>query len=78
MKKLDEARKDYDLLIPAFHYRNYDYYGIANLNIGLGYHLQLLTHFYPEWDEVDFNAEVAKFDPRCEVIEARDGLRLEI
>ena len=38
----------------------------------------MLTHFYPEWDEVDFNAEVAKFDPRCEVIEARDGLRLEI
>src|SRR5207249_4326280 len=27
--------------------RNYDYYGLANLNIGLGYHRQLLKHFYP-------------------------------
>ena len=38
----------------------------------------MLTHFYPEWDEVDFDEEVAKFDPLCEVIEAVDGLRLEI
>jgi len=38
----------------------------------------VLTHFYPEWDEVDFQKETAKFSPLCEVIEARDGLRLEI
>jgi ribonuclease BN (tRNA processing enzyme) len=38
----------------------------------------LLTHFYPEWDAVDFRAEVEKFAPSCEVIEAQDGLRLEL
>lgn len=38
----------------------------------------MLTHFYPEWDDVEFDKEVAAFDPPCEVIEARDGLRSEI
>lgn len=38
----------------------------------------LLTHFYSEWDAVDFEAEVKKFSPPCEVIESRDGLRSEI
>ncbi len=38
----------------------------------------LLTHFYAEWDEVDFAEEVKIFAPPCEVIEARDGLRLEV
>ena len=38
----------------------------------------LLTHLYPEWDAVDFQKEVAQFSPNCEVIEAKDGLRLEI
>lgn len=38
----------------------------------------VLTHFYPEWDDVDFPSEVAKFDPPCEVIEARDGLEIVI
>ena len=38
----------------------------------------MLTHFYPEWDEVDFESEVAKFDPMCEVIEAKDGLKMTI
>ena len=38
----------------------------------------MLTHFYPEWDEVDFEAEVAKFEPVCEVIKAVDGLSLNI
>lgn len=38
----------------------------------------LLTHFYPEWNGVDFENEVAKFSPNCEVIEAADGLRIEI
>lgn len=37
----------------------------------------LLTHFYPEWDEVDFQKEVAKFAPLCEVLEATDGLRID-
>lgn len=38
----------------------------------------MLTHFYPEWDAVDFQSEVEKFSPNCEVIEAKDGLRLKI
>lgn len=38
----------------------------------------VLTHFYAEWDKIDFQAEVAKFEPLCEVIEAQDGLRFEI
>lgn len=38
----------------------------------------MLTHFYPEWDSSDFQDEVARFDPPCEVIEAIDGLRLDI
>lgn len=38
----------------------------------------MLTHFYPEWDDVDFAGEIAKFDPLCEVLEAIDGLRLDI
>lgn len=38
----------------------------------------LLTHFYPGWDEVDFEAEIAKLKPYCQILEARDGLRLDI
>jgi hypothetical protein len=38
----------------------------------------VLTHLYPEWDAVNFQEEVAKFSPLCKVIEARDGLRLDI
>jgi ribonuclease BN (tRNA processing enzyme) len=38
----------------------------------------MLTHFYAEWDDVDFEGEVAKFEPVCEVIEAVDGLKVEI
>ncbi|MBK9153435.1 MAG: MBL fold metallo-hydrolase [Chloracidobacterium sp.] len=38
----------------------------------------VLTHLYPDWDGVDLAAEAAKFSPPCEIIEARDGLRLEI
>lgn len=37
----------------------------------------MLTHFYPEWDEVDFNEEIGKFSPMCDVIEALDGLRID-
>ena len=38
----------------------------------------VFTHLYPEWGAVDFAREVGKFSPLCEVIEGRDGLRLEI
>lgn len=38
----------------------------------------MFTHFYPKWDEVDFETEVTGFHPPCEVVEAVDGLRLEI
>lgn len=38
----------------------------------------LLTHFYDEWDKVDFAREVEKFKPSCAVIQARDGLKVEI
>lgn len=38
----------------------------------------VLTHLYPEWDDVHFSKEVDKFSAMCEVIEADDGLRLNI
>lgn len=38
----------------------------------------MLTHFYPEWDDVDFEEELAKFSPTCEVIEALDGLEIMV
>lgn len=38
----------------------------------------VLTHLYPEWDKINFAEEVKKFSPPCEVLEAQDGLRLEI
>ena len=38
----------------------------------------MLTHFYPEWDSVDFFEEVKKFTPMCEVIEAKDGLTVSV
>ena len=38
----------------------------------------VLTHLYPEWDAVNLVEEAAKFSPGCEVVEAKDGLRLEI
>jgi ribonuclease BN (tRNA processing enzyme) len=37
----------------------------------------MLTHFYPEWDAVNFDEAIRKFDPLCEVIEATDGLRIQ-
>lgn len=36
----------------------------------------VLTHFYPEWDTVDFDEEVARHSPGREVIEAVEGLRI--
>lgn len=38
----------------------------------------MLTHLYPEWDDVGFASEIAAFDPPCDVIIAEDGLRLNI
>lgn len=40
--------------------------------------LAMLTHFYPEWDQANFNDEVARFDTTCDVIEAWDGRQLAI
>ncbi len=38
----------------------------------------VLTHLYSEWDEVDFDEIVARFDPMCDVIQAFDGLTIDI
>jgi ribonuclease BN (tRNA processing enzyme) len=38
----------------------------------------MVTHFYAEWDGVEIAKEIAKLDAGYEVIEAVDGLRLEI
>lgn len=38
----------------------------------------MLTHFYPEWDDVDFGEEVSRLSPCCEVDQAEDGLAIEI
>lgn len=38
----------------------------------------MLTHFYPEWDDVCFAEEVKKIDARASIIEAVDGLRFKI
>ena len=38
----------------------------------------ILSHLYPEWDTIDFEREVAQFSPPCEVIEAKDGLQLDL
>lgn len=41
-------------------------------------HRAMLTHFYPEWDNVDFQKEVDRLSPMCEVVQAEDGLTIEI
>jgi ribonuclease BN (tRNA processing enzyme) len=38
----------------------------------------VLTHFYPEWDEVIFESVVERALPGCEIVEAKDGLSLTI
>ena len=38
----------------------------------------VLTHLYPEWDSVDFETEIAKFNPGVDIVEAVDGLRIEV
>ncbi len=37
----------FELLLPAVYRWNFDCDGLANMNIGLGYHHQLLRHFHP-------------------------------
>lgn len=38
----------------------------------------VLTHFYPEWDEVIFESVIERALPGCEIVEARDGLSIEV
>lgn len=38
----------------------------------------MLTHLYPEWDEVDFAAEVEKIIAKSNVIQAYDGREIQI
>jgi len=38
----------------------------------------MLTHFYAEWDDVDFEKEVGLLKPGCEVLEAVDGLKVSV
>lgn len=38
----------------------------------------MLTHFYAEWDNVDFEKEVRRLSPGCEVLQAVDGLKVPV
>lgn len=38
----------------------------------------LLTHLYPEWDDVDFEKEIAEYSTPCEVTQAFDGLKIVV
>lgn len=38
----------------------------------------MLTHLYPEWDNVDFEKEVKKFSVRFEILQAEDGRKIDI
>jgi ribonuclease BN (tRNA processing enzyme) len=38
----------------------------------------MLTHFHPEWDGVDFQREVEMLSPMCEILQAEDGLEIEV
>ena len=37
----------------------------------------VICHLYPYWDGIDFEAGVRKGSPKCEVLQANDGLRVE-
>ena len=54
------ARLMYDLLLPAVYGRNYDFGGLANLNIGLGYNRHLLKHFHPGQWSPELHARVGR------------------
>lgn len=38
----------------------------------------VLTHLYPDWDDVDLEAEAAKLSPGQKVVRAFDGLKLAV
>ncbi|QQS40075.1 MAG: ribonuclease Z [Acidobacteriota bacterium] len=38
----------------------------------------VLTHLYPEWDEVIFESVVERARPGCEILEAKDGISFVI
>ena len=38
----------------------------------------VLTHLYPEWDDVDFDAEINRLSPGSNVIKSFDGLRITL
>lgn len=38
----------------------------------------VLTHLYPEWDEIDLNDEIGRFETDAVVIQAFDGLSIDI
>lgn len=40
--------------------------------------LTILTHLYPEWDEVDFEKKLAEFSFSGEILQAEDGMRLTV
>jgi ribonuclease BN (tRNA processing enzyme) len=80
----DFARKVDLLLIECSFYQNKP--TEKHLQLGEVMHLVryaqpkrvVLTHLYAEWDAVDLVKEAEKFSPPCEVIEAQDGLRIDL
>jgi len=38
----------------------------------------VLTHLYPEWDDVEIDVEIGKHGAGCDVVAATDGLRIRI
>lgn len=40
--------------------------------------IAVLTHLYPEWDEVDFDKLAAEYDTKSVVLQAYDGMRLDL
>src|SRR4030095_7565055 len=38
----------------------------------------MITHFYVEWDDVDFDKEVGRLSPGCKVLQAVDGLKVSV
>lgn len=40
--------------------------------------MAILTHLYPEWDEIDAPDRVKEFSPACDIFAAYDGLTVDI
>lgn len=38
----------------------------------------VLTHLYPEWDDVDFAAEIGRFETAGDLLQASDGLTIDV